>query len=151
MQNPTIVRDYLAKEVALGRIIGPLEPGMYPLDIHINRFRVIPKSHQSGKWRLIVDLSHPKGNSIHDGIEPDLCSLLYVSINDAVTKVLKKGKGTMLAKLDLESAYRVVPVHPQDCHLLGMQWDGKLYVDTALLFGLRSVPKIITALADGLL
>ena len=26
--------------------------------IHVNRFGVIPKSHQPGKWRLIVDLSY---------------------------------------------------------------------------------------------
>lgn len=50
-----------------------------------------------------------------------------------------------------ESAYRIIPVHPQDRHLLGMQFDGNLYVDMALPLGLRSAPKIFTALADGLL
>ena len=40
-----------------------------------------------------------------------------------------------MAKLDIRSAYRIVPVHPQDRHLLGMMWDGKLYVDVALPFG----------------
>lgn len=29
-----------------------------------------------------------------------------------------------------------------------MSWDGALYVDTALLFGLRSAPKIFMAIAD---
>ena len=65
--------------------------------------------------------------------------------------VLRKGKGTNLAKLDLESAYRIVPVHPQDCHLLGMKWDGEMYLDSALPFGLRFAQIIFTALADGLL
>ena len=32
-----------------------------------------------------------------------------------------------------------------------MEWDGKWYVDMALPFGLRSAPKIFTALADGLI
>ena len=40
------------------------------------------------------------------------------------------------------------PVNPADRHLLGMQWKGKIYVDAALSFGLRSVPKIFTVLAD---
>ena len=44
-----------------------------------------------------------------------------------------------------------ISVHPEDRHLLGMEWDGKWYVDTALLFGLSSAPKIFTALADGLI
>ena len=152
MQNPSVVCDYLTKERALGRIIGPLEPHVLStMAIQVNRFGVIPKPHQPGKWRLILDLSHPEGASVNDGIEPDLCSLKYASIDDAVEVVLKKGKGTKLAKLDLESAYRMVPVHPQDRHLLGMRWDGEVYVDSALPFGLRSAPKIFTAVADGLL
>ena len=35
--------------------------------------------------------------------------------------------------------------------LLGMVWRDQLYVDGALPFGLRSAPKLFTALADGLL
>ena len=45
----------------------------------------------------------------------------------------------------------VVPVHPADRMLLGMKWRGELYVDGALPFGLRSAPKLFTAVADGLL
>ena len=152
MQNPSVVGEYLAKEVALGRIVGPLEPGTLNIrSVQVNRFGVIPKPHQPGRWRLIVDLSYPRDNSVNDGIEPELCSLSYASIDDAVEMVLKKGRGTRLAKIDLESAYRIVPVHPQDRLLLGMRWEGKVYLDTALPFGLRSAPKIFTALADGLI
>ena len=45
---------------------------------------------------------------------------------------------------------RVVPVHPVDRHLLATAWRGKLFVDGALPFGLRTAPKIFTALADAL-
>ena len=41
-------------------------------------------------------------------------------------------------------------VHPDDHHLLGMQWEGQLFVDTVLPFGLRSAPKIFNAVADAL-
>ena len=98
----------------------------------------------------MVDLSYPKGASVDDGIDSDLCSLSYASIDDATSVILRRGRGTLLAKLDLESAYRIIPVHPNDRHLLGMQFDGNLYIDTALPFRLRSAPKIFTALADGL-
>ena len=50
----------------------------------------------------------------------------------------------MLAKVDIRSVYRIVPVHPEDRLLLGMMWEQALYVDTALPFGLRSAPKIFT-------
>ena len=49
---------------------------------HISWFGVIPKASQPGKWRLIVDLSHPKGKSVNDGISPELCSLHYVKADD---------------------------------------------------------------------
>ena len=34
----------------------------------MSRFGVISKPHQPGKWRLITDLSSPKGASVNDGI-----------------------------------------------------------------------------------
>ena len=55
-----------------------------------------------------------------------------------------------MAKTDLKSAYRHVPVHPDDQHLLGLEWNGTSYLDRALPFGLRSAPKLFTAVADGI-
>ena len=49
-----------------------------------------------------------------------------------------------MAKVDIKNAYRLLPVHPEDRLLLGMEWQGQVYVDTALPFGLRSAPKIFT-------
>ena len=119
--------------------------------IHVNRFGVIPKANQPGKWRLIVDLSHPTDFSVNDGIPQPLCSLRYVTVDSVVHIIRQCGKGALLAKLDLESAYRNVPVHPSDRWLLGMKWKGALYVDAALPLGLRSAPKIFNAVADALL
>ena len=147
LQHPSVVEEYLQKEVALGRVIGPVPLTRVP-GIQINRFGVIPKNHQPGKWRLIVDLSDPAGFSINDGIDRDLCSLKYVSVDDAVRSILDLGLGTLIAKLDIESAYRIVPVHPADRLLLGMSWRGQIYIDTVLPFGLRSAPLIFTAVAD---
>ena len=150
--EPAVIEAYLAKERAAGRIVGPLvaEGVLATSYIHTSRFGVIPKPHQPGKWRLIVDLSHPKGHSVNDGVDPGLCSLTYASVDAAAAMVLAVGRGAVLAKLDIASAYRIVPVHPDDRPLLGMRWNGSLYVDTALPFGLRSAPKLFTAIADAL-
>ena len=51
----------------------------------------------------------------------------------------------MLAKVDVKQAYRQVAVDPRDRHLLGMAWQGQVYVDTRLSFGLMS---LFTAVAD---
>ena len=111
---------------------------------------VIPKKNQPGRWRLIVDLSSPHGSSVNDFIDPNLSSLSYVSVDDAAAHIWKSGPGTQLAKLDISEAYRIVPVHPQDRFLLGMQWDRSCYVDCCLPFGLRSAPKLFNAVADAL-
>ncbi len=148
-QNPGVVDKYLGKEREAGRVVGPLPADL--TGVHISRFGITPKPHQAGKWRLIVDLSYPKGLSVNDGIDPALCSLTYASTDDAASWILDLGKGTMLAKLDIASAYRIVPVQPEDWPLLGMAWKQQRFVDTALPFGLRSAPKIFNALADGLM
>ena len=48
-------------------------------------------------------------------------------------------------------AYRNIPIHPKDKIYLGMQWNGSIYVDMVLCFGLRSAPLLFSAVADGLL
>ena len=143
LSNPAVVADYLLEEGRAGRLIGPLikSPAVMP------QVGVIPKGSQPGKWRLIVDLH---GSSVNDGIDESLCSLSYVSVNDVARKILELGTGSEMAKLDIKSAYRIVPIHPGDRPLLGMEWEGKLYIDTALPFGLRSAPKIFTAVTDAL-
>ncbi len=60
------------------------------------------------------------------------------------------GKGAWMAKIDLQSAYRMVPIHPYDQPLLAITWRQVTYIDQALPFGLRSAPKVFTAVADGL-
>lgn len=47
--------------------------------------------------------------------------------------------------MDIKQACRNVPVNPADRRLLGMQWKGQVYIDTALPFGLRSAPLTFTA------
>ena len=113
-----VVDRYL--EVKLGRVIGPLVRSEYP-EVHISRFGVIPKNHQPGKWRLIVDLSHPEGASINDGIEPELCSLHYTSVDEAVQRLLAKEPGAMMVKMYIEGAYRIILVHPHDRPPLGTE------------------------------
>ena len=56
-----------------------------------------------------------------------------------------------MTKMDIMHAYRNVPVHPEDRLLLGMMWEGKVYADKTIPFGLRSAPLIFTAVADALM
>ena len=149
MENPQVIEDYLSKEVLAGNILGPYSLSALP-DIHINRFGVIPKKYQPGKWRLITDLSYPEGSSVNDAIDTSLCSLTYTSVDEVAVTATALGQGAQLAKIDIKSAYRLVPVHPGQRKWLGMQWRGKVYVDGMLPFGLRSAPKLFNAVADAI-
>ena len=60
------------------------------------------------------------------------------------------GQGALMAKIDIISAFRICPVRPEDWPYLGMQWEGKYYIDKALPFGLRSAPCIFNCLAEAL-
>ena len=115
-----VVDDYLQTEISLGHVASPF----LPEDIrggHVSRFGVIPKNHQPNKWRLIVDLSHPTNNSVNDGTSSPLCTLHYVTVDDAVCQIDSLGRRCLLAKIDIQIAFRLLPVHPVDIHLLLMK------------------------------
>ena len=119
-----------------------------PLDIprvQVSWMGVIPKAHQPNKWRLITDLSFPPHTSVNDGIDSSLCSMQYTSVIKVARAAQSMGRDALMAKLDIEAAYHLVSVHPQDRPLLGFQWHDSIYIN-----GLRSAPKIFTAIADAL-
>ena len=139
IQHSEVVGEYLDKEMTLSRVAGPFTKAHLP-GIQISRFGVIPKSHQKDKWRLIVDLSNPKSHNVNDGIPKSLCGLSYISVEDAINKILELGPNTLMAKIHIKSAFRLLPVHPADRHLLAMEWRNKIFIDSA--------PKLFNILAD---
>ena len=144
-EHPTVVTQYLQSKCSKGRIYGPFSS---PPGINTSPIGVIPKKRRVRKWHLIVDLSSPEGSSMNEGIDPLSCSMSYVSVQDAMMEISLLGKGALMAKFDVKDAYRIVPVHPVDKHLLGIQWQGATYMDGALPFGLQSAPIMFNALAD---
>ena len=79
---------------------------------------------------MIVDLSYPQERSVNDGINKQWCSLRYPSLDEAVQFIQALGHNTLLTKMDLHNAYRMVPVYPQDCYLLGIRWSDDVYIET---------------------
>ena len=145
--HATVIDEYLANEVMLGRVAGPFPSPPLP-NLHISSFGVIPKRGQPGKWLLIVDLSSPGGSSVNDGIDPQDFTLQYIKVDEVIRMVSRYGPGALMAKFDVEAAYRNVPIHPEDRFLLGMKWREQFYVDLALPFGLRSAPFIFNTVVD---
>ena len=97
-----------------------------------------------------MDLSSPRNHSVNDGIIPKWASLTYVSVEMIAERVKALGQGSLLAKVDVKSAFCNIPVHPADRRLLGMEWNQAVYVDMVLPFGLRSTPRLFNTVADAL-
>ena len=89
--HPEVVTDYLQAEQAAGRMLGPL-PGTLSNGqaVQINRVGVVPKGHNTGRWR-----------SVNDGIDPGLCSLEYTSVDRIAGIIAALGQGTLMAKIDI--------------------------------------------------
>ena len=94
-----------------------------------------------------MHLSAPEGESI---ISKEQFTFTYFSIDDAIKLLDPLGQHALMAKVDLRSAFRMVPVHKGDWSCLGMSWKGQFYIDTCLPFGLRSAPFLFNQFAEAL-
>jgi len=138
-----VITEDIREEAEAGRFLGPIAEDQAQL-VHISKFGVIPKGHIPGKWRLITNLSPPAGLSMNDGINPTICLLTYITVDQVAAVATSLGVGSLVAKINIQSAYRIVLEHSQDRPLLGLQWQGLVNVDAMLPFGLHSSPKIFT-------
>ena len=137
------VADLINKELLNGFVYGPFEK--LPFD----DYRVSPLGVAEGKYsfkkRLILDLSAPHNDtnfSINDLIDTDLCSMTYVKIDDAIRLITNYGKGTKLCKFDIQNAFKICPVLPNQWPLFCFKWESLYYFYVRLSFGCRSSPKI---------
>jgi hypothetical protein len=147
-EHPEIIDKKLQNEIDEGRVSGPHDS--IPLENMVFSPIGLKAKKQPGQFRVIHHLSYPHGNSINSGIARENATIHYATVPQATGKIIKIGKGSFLAKTDIKSAFRIVPVHPKDYHLLGMKWRDKYLYDMVLPFGLSSSCKIFEAFSTAL-
>ena len=145
-EHESFVDEEIAKEVALGRRMGPFDSPPFK-NLIVSPIGVVTKK-LSSKLRLIHHLSWPRSasaTSVNNCISQEDSETVLASFDDAVSMLaeipvneIKRRKPIMLSKIDVKSAYRLVPVREEDWHCLGMMWRGKYYYDAVLVFGLAS-------------
>ena len=131
--NANILQCKIDRELQLGRIAGPFSRPPFP-NFRCSPIGLIPKQ-APGEFRLIHNLSSPLGDSVNDHIDPAIATVSYTSFDDAVGLVSRLGKGALMAKSDIKSAFRLLPVHPDDFDLLGFSVSGQLYYDKCMPMG----------------
>lgn len=121
------------KEVELGRVGGPFRD--LPIsNLRISPIGVVPKGDKSG-WRFITHLSFPKFNSVNFFKDPEESSVKYTSFDSVIQMIAKIGQGAFIAKCDIKSAFRLLPICPGDFDLLGFMFDDMYYIDKCLPMG----------------
>ena len=107
----------------LGRVQGPFGSPPFPY-MKISPIGIVPKK-TPGQYRLIHHLSCTEGNSVNDFIDKQYSSVQYATFDDAVECVLKVSPNCLMGKTDIDSAFRLLPVHDTDHPLLGFQLTNK--------------------------
>ena len=74
----------------------------------------------------------------------------YASIQDAIQVIQKLGRGCYMAKSDIKSAFRLIPVSKNDYPRLGFKFNGAYYYDKCLTQGGSSSCKIFEEFSSAL-
>ena len=137
-----VISNFLSSQCRAGHVLGLL-----PLEncagVITSRMAVIPQK-PPGKWRVIGNLSSPHNCSINGNLHRHLSHVSYASMDDAAMLMHFLGPGALLVIIDIQNAYRLVPIHPEERCFLGVPWQGSVYVDCQLPFGLATTPAIFT-------
>jgi hypothetical protein len=135
-KNQFAVAELIQREVSLGRIAGPFQKPPFT-NLTISPLGLVPKK-EPDTFRLIHDLSFPRGNAVNDHILPEDSTVQYENLDQVIHLVKRCGRESLIAKCDIEEAFRQIPIHPSDYSLLGFMWDGKFYYDKFLPMGCSS-------------
>ena len=151
---PKQIDRYIAKEKSFSAIIGPLQSNPFQVPLSLSPLNTVEKKDSVDR-RVILDLIHPVGSSVNEGIPSqghlgENHVIRYGSVDDLVSLVKVKGKGCLLFKRELKQAYRQIPVDPGDLHLLGWSWNDSIYIDRVLPMGLRSSALMCQRLTDAI-
>ena len=133
---------YIATELGHGAIAGPFIHNPLPSPLICSPLQTVLK-RGSTKRRVVMDLSFPPSRSVNSGIPDDSYldehyKLRLPGIDRLCQFILQHGRGCLLYKLDLQRAYRQLPIDPKDYFYLGFRHNNLLYFDTRCPFGLRT-------------
>ena len=137
-QFPSDVTAYFNKEVKHKAIVGPCTNIPFPTHFSpmLTRFK------QDDTRRVIVNLSHPKGQSVNDCINDGVYdgvtfTLKYPTVDQIVQKIQDLDSDVLLSKIDISRAFRNLRVDPLDYDALGLHWNGQSYLDISVPMGMK--------------
>ena len=155
--DPEFISSYIADEQAIGRY----SKGFHPEELEriIGPFRtsplgLVPKPH-TDMFRMIQDMSYPRNSptipSVNHGINSDDFPTAWGTFDITASLILSLPPGSLAATFDISAAYHLTPIRPDQQQHLCVFWNGLVYVDRAIMFGLASSAGVFGSIADMLI
>ena len=141
--------DTLARFAKKGFVAGPLnydDLGAKPEDLHSIGVFLKPRAHDQ-TMRVICDLSSPAGRSVNDSNNPDPTIRLpfhMASSQDVIEIIIFYGRDALFLKLDIESAYKLIPVRQSVYFRQAIILGKAVFIDLAMMFGSSVAPHLFT-------
>ena len=150
-EYPDHIDKYIAKEIALGAMIGPFD--VIPFDkVPVG---ISPLSSRRKKdsvdWCVIMDCSWVIRNSLNDGLDKNKymgqsIRLVYPTVDTLARHVHEMAQTSTepiyFFKEDMDHAFRQLFACPQSVPYLGFRWWNLYYFDLVMMMGCRIAPYI---------
>ncbi|GBE79380.1 hypothetical protein SCP_0205780 [Sparassis crispa] len=140
----SFIKAYVSEQVSLGRMTGPYMKDQVEtiLGSHFvsSPLAVVPKAG-SKKFRLVQNCSYKDefGVSVNSQIDSDDFPTKWGTAAQVAEIIADAPRGAQAACLDIDSAFRNLPIHPPHKAFLVIQCDaGQFYIDHVLPFGVSS-------------
>ena len=136
-QYPQQVQEYIDKELNLWAILGPVDNIPHE-QFHCSPLLTRPKD--INKRRVILNLSHPYGNSVNSHVDADNFDgspfiLKFPTVDDIAQDIVECNEDAFFFKVDVARAFRNLRVDPADSLKFGISWRGAYYVEVGIAFG----------------
>lgn len=141
-EHPAAIDKNIATELANGRRKGPFSSIPFANTFYSNPLGVVFKKGKS-KPRVIHHLSWPR-SAANTSVNASIFEfdVKLDAFDKALVSIRELGANCLMSKIDIESAYRCIPVRPDDWPLLGFQWNEQYYFDIVMQFGVTSATAI---------
>ena len=136
LQHEHLAQDIIDKELRFGRIVGPFS--YRPISsLRCSPIGLVPKT--TGGFRLITHLLYQRNTrlSVNDFIDSSFAEVRFSNFDNAVSMIRQLGRGALIGKLDLKSAFRILRMSASDFPLLGIHLAGQYYMDKMASMGLK--------------
>jgi hypothetical protein len=153
---PSVIEKHILSEITAGRYAGPYTRTI--LEKAIGPFRcaplgVVDKPSDPGNFRIIQDFSYPRNSnsdSLNSRIDTEAFPCAWGFFHLVAATVAEAPPGSLGGTCDVHSAYRQIPIRPEDRPHLIVHWDNNFFLDGNVPFGAASSNGLFARCGDAM-